>query len=90
MNKSKLKIQNSKLDSVETRLNKISGQIKGIKKMYREDKCDTVGITTQIQAARAALAKVAMMILLDEAKRCADQGDLEGLEKLVDKTFKTI
>ena len=90
VNKSKGKIQKFKSDPIERRLNRIEGQIKGIKKMYRKDPCDAEGITTQIQAARAALAKVAVRILTDEAQKCAEEGDIEKLEKLVNKTFKSL
>lgn len=77
-------------DSIEIRLNRIEGQIKGIKQMYKKDKCDTINITTQIQAVRAALSKVAILILTDEAKKCADEGELERLQNIVSKTFKTL
>ena len=40
-----------------TRLRRIEGQVRGIQKMLEEDR-DCMDVVTQIQAARAALAKV--------------------------------
>ena len=71
------------------RINRIEGQIAGIKKMYQSRRA-CVEIVQQVQAARAALGKLASTLLSDEAKRCADAGDLKELEKIVNKTFKTI
>lgn len=75
---------------IEARLNRVEGQVRGIKRMYSQDKCDCVEIATQIQAVRGALAKVAMLILIDEARRCADKGDIKELEKIVETTFKSL
>ena len=57
--------------------------------MY-EKKRGCVEIVQQVQAARAALGKLASVLLSDEAKRCAEAGDVKQLEKIVNKTFKTI
>lgn len=78
-----------KRDPALARINRIEGQITGIKKMYEAQRA-CVEIVQQIQAARAALGKLGSILLTDEAKRCADAGDLKELEKIVDKTFKTI
>lgn len=85
------KIQSSKLrkDPILVRINKVEGQLQGIKRMY-EAKRACVEIVQQVQAARAALGKLATVLLSDEAKRCAGAGDLKELEKIVNKTFKTI
>lgn len=72
------------------RLNKIKGQVEGIKKMYIKDPCECEGIVTQIQAVRAALAQTARLVLTDEAEKCVEKGDIEKLEKVVRKTFKSI
>jgi len=76
-------------DPVISRINRIEGQVEGIKKMYKTRRA-CVEIVQQIQASRAALGKLASVLLSDEAKRCADAGDLKELEKIVNKTFKTI
>lgn len=71
------------------RINRIDGQIQGISRMYEARRACTE-IVQQVQAARAALGKLASVLLSDEAKRCVDAGDLKELEKIVNKTFKTI
>ena len=78
-----------KKDSVLHRINRIEGQIQGVRKMYKLGRSCT-DIVQQVQAARAALGKLAGILLTDEAKRCADAGDLKKLEKIVTKTFKII
>ena len=78
-----------KKDPIMARINRIEGQVQGIKKMYDQERA-CVDIVQQVQAARAALGKLATILLTDEAKRCVDAGDLKELEKIVNKTFKTI
>lgn len=51
------------------RLKKVSGQINGIDKMVDEGRY-CVDIIQQVLAARAALNKVAMLILESHAKSC--------------------
>ena len=77
-------------DPIEVRLNKIKGQVEGIKEMYKKDPCDSVFIVDQLLAARAALEKVAVIILSKEAERCAEEGEMKKLEEIVNKTFKSI
>ncbi len=78
-----------KKDPVLARINRIEGQIAGIKRMYEAKRACTE-IVQQIQASRAALGNLAGTLLSDEAKRCVDKGDVEGLEKIVNRTFKTL
>lgn len=78
-----------KQDLILNRINRIEGQLDGIKRMYKARRA-CVEIIQQIQASRAALGKLATVLLSDEARRCADAGDLKELEKIVNKTFKTI
>lgn len=54
---------------LKLRLKKISGQINGIDKML-DDGRYCVDVLQQILAARAALNKVALMILESHAKSC--------------------
>ena len=78
-----------KRDPVINRINRIEGQIEGIKKMYESGRA-CVDIVQQVQASRAALGKLATLLLSEEAERCIEIGDIKGLEKIVNKTFKTI
>ena len=78
-----------KKDPVLHRINRIEGQVQGIKRMYKSGRaCED--IVQQVQAARAALGKLASTLLSTEAKRCVDAGDLKKLERIVDRTFKTV
>ena len=76
-------------DPITARLNRIQGQIKAVGRMYEEGE-DCGAIVQQVQAARSALGKVAGILLSDEAKRCAQKGNMKELEEIVEKTFKTI
>lgn len=76
-------------DPVLHRINRIEGQIKGIRKMYESNRACTE-VVQQVQAVRAALGKLASTLLTDEARRCADTGDMKELGKIVDRTFKSI
>ena len=76
-------------DPALARINRIEGQVKAVRKMYEAERACTE-IVQQIQASRAALGKLASILLTDEAKRCAEEGNVKELEKLVEKTFKTL
>ncbi len=51
------------------RLNRIEGQVKGVRRMIEEEK-DCVEVLTQIAAIRAAINKVGSMILENHSKTC--------------------
>src|SRR5258708_13016999 len=53
------------------RLNRIEGQVRGIGRMVEEDRY-CIDILTQLQAARAALAKVETEMLKDHLGRCIE------------------
>ncbi len=60
---------NKEKSELKLRLKKISGQINGIDKML-DDGRYCVDVLQQILAARAALNKVALMIVESHAKSC--------------------
>jgi len=69
-----------------TRLNRIEGQIRGIKGLIEKDRyCDDV--ITQISATQAALNSVAKILLEGHMKSCVvdriQQGDLEVLDEVL-------
>ncbi len=55
------------------RLGRIEGQIKGISRMIDEEKY-CVDVLTQISAVRAALDKVALVVLEDHVQGCVRDG----------------
>jgi len=56
-------------DAVQKRLKRVEGQVRGIARMVDEDKY-CIDILTQINAAQAALDKVALELLRDHAHHC--------------------
>ncbi len=74
-------------DPLDVRLNRIEGQIKGIRKMYKEGR-DCMEIAQQISASRSALAGVGKAILSDEAQRCASsRKDRDKFSKVLKELF---
>ncbi|MGH6967308.1 MAG: metal-sensitive transcriptional regulator, partial [Phenylobacterium sp.] len=53
------------------RLNRIEGQVRGVARMVDEDRY-CIDILTQVQAVRAALAKVETEILKDHLGHCIE------------------
>lgn len=51
------------------RLNRIEGQVRGVARMIEEDRY-CIDVLTQIQAVRAALAKVESELLRDHLNHC--------------------
>lgn len=62
---------------VSKRLNRISGQIEGIRRMVEEPRY-CVDILTQIAAVRAALSAVGRFILEDHLKTCVRSAIKQG------------
>ena len=75
------------MDKVEKRLKKIEGQIKGVRRMYKQER-DCMEIAQQVAAVRSALASVGREILSGEAVRCArSEKEGEKFGKLVKQLF---
>ena len=60
-----------------TRLNRIEGQVRGISRMVGEGRY-CIDILTQLQAVRAALAKVETAILKDHLGKCIEGAIMSG------------
>jgi len=81
-----------KNDSIQKRLRRVEGQIKGIQRMVDEEKyCGDILI--QIAAARAALNKAGGLILENHMKDCLknyldNKGQDEALDDLIDTMLK--
>ncbi|MBA2279501.1 metal-sensitive transcriptional regulator [Candidatus Saccharibacteria bacterium] len=56
-------------EQIVKRLNRVEGQVRGVTRMVVEDKY-CVDILTQINAAQAALDKVALELLGEHARHC--------------------
>ena len=59
--------------SLNTRLARIEGQVRGLQKMVEDDRY-CIDVITQISAVQAALDKVALGLLADHADHCIVQG----------------
>ncbi len=72
-----------------TRLNRVEGQIRGIKGLIEKDTyCDDV--ITQIAATQAALNSVAKILLEGHLKSCVVERIQEGDNEVVDELLTTI
>ena len=63
--------------SVVTRLNRIEGQIRGIRRMVQEPRL-CVEILQQLSAAEAALNRISLAIFKFHVERCVPDGITQG------------
>lgn len=59
------------------RLNRVEGQVRGIGRMVEDDRY-CIDILTQLQAVRAALAKVETELLRDHLDHCIESAIISG------------
>ena len=71
------------------RLNRIEGQIRGIKGMVERD-AYCIDILTQVAAASAALNSFTRVLLEDHIKTCVTRDIQEGKEETVDELLNTL
>jgi DNA-binding FrmR family transcriptional regulator len=72
-----------------TRLNRIEGQIRGIKAMIEKDTyCDDV--ITQISATQSALNSVGKLLLEGHLRTCVVERIQEGDEEIIDELLVTV
>jgi DNA-binding FrmR family transcriptional regulator len=64
-------------ESVQRRLRRIEGQIRGLQKMVDEDRY-CIDVLTQVNAARAGLESVALMLLRDHTEHCVSEAIRAG------------
>jgi CsoR family transcriptional regulator, copper-sensing transcriptional repressor len=73
-------------DKLAARLNRIEGQVRGISRMVVEDKY-CIDILTQVNAVKAALDQVALLLLEDHVKGCVveavREGETDKVEELI-------
>lgn len=75
--------------NLTVRLNRIEGQIRGIKGMIERDAyCDDV--ITQISATQAALNSVANILLEGHLKSCVRNKMIAGDEEILDELLVTV
>ena len=75
--------------NLTTRLNRIEGQVSGIKSMInRGEYCDD--ILTQISAAQSAMSSVAKILLESHIRACVSDKLKAGDHNVIDELIKTI
>ena len=75
------------MDTIISALNRIEGQVRGIRKMY-EEKRDCAAIAQQIAAVQSALKRVGKELLTVEACLGATSIERKKLENIVDSLLK--
>ena len=76
------------VDTLISALNRIEGQVRGVKKMYQEGReCEQ--IAQQIAAIQSALKRVGKELLRVEADKCVEEGEKrKRLSQIVDSLLK--
>lgn len=75
-------------DQVVHSLNRIAGQVRGVKRMYEEGR-DCEQIAQQISAIQKALTRVGKTMLTGEAVKCiGESNSQQRLEKVMDHLVK--
>lgn len=75
--------------NLTSRLNRIEGQIRGIKSMIEKDTyCDDV--LTQIAAAQSALGSVAKLLLEGHLKNCVVERIQAGEDEVIEELLVTV
>ena len=71
------------------RLNRIEGQIRGIRGMVERD-AYCIDILTQVSAASAALSSFNKVLLANHIKTCVAQDIREGKDETIDELVSTL
>ena len=71
------------------RLNRIEGQVRGIKGMVEND-AYCIDILTQVSAVSAALSSFGKVLLSNHIKTCVTRDILDGKEDTVDELLETL
>lgn len=80
---------NGEKKALLNRINRIEGQIRGIKNMIEEDKY-CIDILTQISAARAALGSLENKLLEAHINTCVVNGIKNGDEDIISELTESI
>ena len=84
-----IKMGDKEIKDLMNRLNRIEGQIRGIKRMLEED-AYCIDIINQVSAANCALNSFTKVILANHIKSCVAEDVKEGSEEKLDELVKTL
>jgi len=79
--------QSGEKEEILSRLRRVEGQIRGIQRMIQE-KRDCEAIITQLMAARAALDKAGLSIVIRDIERCLASSPGEEGRRDLDKVIE--
>ncbi len=80
-------IQNEPKEDALRRLNRIEGQIKGIKRMVEEDTY-CVDVMTQVSSVHEALRGVGKILMRNHLQHCVTDALRDGDEARAEKTYQ--
>jgi DNA-binding FrmR family transcriptional regulator len=80
---------NEESNSLKNRLNRIEGQVRGVKGMLEAD-AYCVDILVQVSAIQAALNAFNKELLGNHIKTCVANGIREGNDEIIDELVKTV
>ena len=85
----KIKVRNkSEQDELICHINRISGQLNGIKQMIEDSRyCDD--ILTQVAAANSSLKSLGLSIMENHMKTCVKEEIKKGNDEIIDEMLKT-
>jgi len=72
-----------------TRLNRIEGQVRGVRKMI-EDDAYCVDVLTQVNAARCSLNSFSKVVLKSHIKSCVEEDVRKGSEEKIDELVELL
>lgn len=81
--------ENSEIKSLMTRLNRIEGQVKGIRNMIENDAYCT-DVLVQVSAVNAALNAFSKTLLANHIKTCVANDIRAGKDEVIDDLLNTI
>lgn len=78
-------------EQLRNRLSRVEGQVRGVRKMVEEDRY-CIDVLTQVNAAQAALDKIALALLDGHARVCmqGEGGAPEGPDERVDELMGAV
>jgi DNA-binding FrmR family transcriptional regulator len=79
---------NEAMDEVAKKLNRVVGQVEGIRKMYQGER-ECLEVVQQIAAVRQALARIGREMLTGEAMKCWKSSQKRGdFDKVLKQLFR--
>lgn len=76
-------------DKLAARLGRIEGQVRGVARMIDEDKY-CIDVLTQVNAIKAALDQVSLLLLEDHVKGCVVDAVKKGESEKVDELIGAV